>query len=203
MKKMINQLFHKKKKASIPDSQRVLFVQSPALLRAWPSASTHAPLERYVPSAALLKGGKEYTAFMKSKKEEIASAHPTMSLREVCDTAKNEWFVFKGKPQMPVLPEHVVKKYGKYFTSHFIKNDVMVAAMEAFIKSKTTSGKQSDAYKKAKTEWYAMDAAAKWKCMEPLVAPMAAEEKERRRIGAMIASAARKEKGTYWQQGLN
>ena len=193
---MITRLFHKEKKASIPESARVLFVPDtdpvPTLAR------------RYVPSAALLDGGKEFTAFMKSKKEEIASANPTMSLREVCDTAKNEWFVSKGKPQMPVLPEHLVTKYGKYFTTHFIKNDVMVAAMEAFIKSKTTSGKRSDAYKKAKTEWYAMDAAAKWKCMEPLVAPMAAEEKERCRLRAMmIASAARKEHGTYWQRGLN
>ena len=177
--KALSKLFAKKKApAPVPESKRVLYAPEP---------------ERYVPSAALLDGGKEYTAFMKSKKANIASANPMMSLREVRDTAKNEWFIAKGKPQMPVVPEHIVKEHGKYFTARFIMNNVMEAAMDAFIKSKTTSkGKRSDAYKAAKAEWRALDAAAKWKCMEPLVAPMAAEEKERRRIAAMIAAASRK-----------
>ena len=156
------------------------------------SPALKSALERYVPptkppafapSIAMLNGSKEYNAFMKSKKKDIADVNPSMSISEVHASAKNEWFVSKGKPQLPIIPKPMLKKHGK----QFLADVVMVAAMEDFINKKTSSGKGSDAYKAAKAEWHALDAAAKWKCMEPLVSPLATERKMR----AIAAKASR------------
>lgn len=156
---------------------------SPALKSALMRYESPTKSKPIVPSTAFLNGSKEYNAFMKSKKKDIASASPSMSLSEVHASAKNEWLASKGKPQMPKLPAPMLKKHGK----QFLVDIVMVSAMESFINKKTSSGKRSDAYKAAKAEWHALDAEAKWKCMEPLVSPLATERKMR----ALAAAASR------------